>query len=405
MNRIFVTNRNIVVAAALAVVCGCASIRSNRIGTTEPRARDRDGLAYCLPLVKVHLRAVRIDPTNTPPTIGNTYRISVESVTQPDPTQMFILRGKHIILADDDFNFSVTNGLLSSINTTNADQTGAIAIKLANIAIEGLKLATVRTEPPPDQKAAKPPKLIDLTFDPLQPDEMEFATEQLKRANISMYLRARPTSYSPWTNYPAQCWPRTNRVASYGGVFYRPLMPYTLTLSSEPIPSFEVNIRAESRATKPNSPDGATKPDAAAKPDAKPATDAAPPKEDAKPGDELDGLIQTTVLLCQGSPILTFRPTRAPFVTTSAKATFQDGCLREVHATSPSELSAALDVPLGILHSLVSLPTDLIQLKVNLANTNAAFLTAQKGEIDALKSRIEAQDKYIGYLQSTNHVN
>jgi TnpA family transposase len=57
-----------------------------------------------------------------------------------------------------------------------------------------------------------------------------------------------------------------------------------------------------------------------------------------------------------------------------------------------SEVLGALDIPLDIVKSIVSLPTELIQFKMNYSSEN-------KKLYDALLEEIQAKDALIDYLQ------
>jgi hypothetical protein len=108
--------------------------------------------------------------------------------------------------------------------------------------------------------------------------------------------------------------------------------------------------------------------------------------------------------LPNGGPILSLDVLRAALVEKKNEITLENGMLTSAKQTKPSEILAGLNIPLEIIKALVSLPTDLIQLKINYSKADQAYLTQQLNEIvarEALMKKLEeiSQKKQGGLIQ------
>ncbi len=73
---------------------------------------------------------------------NRTYNVSIYVDYQADPSNLFLLDAQQDWFHDDSANITVdSRGLLSSINTTNNDQTGNAIVSLAQAAIQSYELA------------------------------------------------------------------------------------------------------------------------------------------------------------------------------------------------------------------------------------------------------------------------
>lgn len=81
------------------------------------------------------------------------------------------------------------------------------------------------------------------------------------------------------------------------------------------------------------------------------------------------------------------------FVTTNYDLRFEQGSLTSSDATRPSEALGAVQVPQNIVKSLVSLPTDLVQLKINTVGKEKELLEAQQALIKAQRALEEERQK------------
>jgi hypothetical protein len=80
----------------------------------------------------------------------------------PDPQFMFLLQPQHSAWAHDTYGISVQNGLLSSVTSSNADQSGAVFLKLAELA----GFITALTAPAVKAPQTNLPPRIEVMFDP-----------------------------------------------------------------------------------------------------------------------------------------------------------------------------------------------------------------------------------------------
>lgn len=70
---------------------------------------------------------------------------------------------------------------------------------------------------------------------------------------------------------------------------------------------------------------------------------------------------------------------------------FKDGMLVKRKVEIPSEVLGAAQIPPRILKEVASLPTDLIQLKIDTTSKQTELLQAQKLQLDAFKALLDAQ--------------
>ena len=80
-----------------------------------------------------------------------------------------------------------------------------------------------------------------------------------------------------------------------------------------------------------------------------------------------------------------------PFATATHGVGFKDGMLVKRDIKAPSELLGVAQIPPRILHEIASLPTDLIQLKIDTTGQQTKLLEAQKLQLDAYKALLGAQ--------------
>jgi hypothetical protein len=382
-----------IIVVALGVV-GCSTLKTRDLSkASKVSENNRTGIAYFLPLGKLHIAAAKVTTlkTNVPPetesqlrtteksitkTLTNplpqgveisktidsaystnllqsqaviiprtVYNVTVEEVYERDPERLFLLSARMSPFADDTFHIGLTNGLLHSIATTNVDRTGEVILKLGQIGIEAFKIAA--GVPIPSGKVDVPPAelpdKIDLVFDPFQSDELDNANRIFEPAGIAIHMNGK----SPLPRL-REVGNSKEKVQTSAGFFYRPLIPYSLVLSN-----------ALERRSK-------------------------------------------TVLLPNEAPIFIYNSRRSLFGTKSAQVVLQHGVITEVRTYKQSEVAGFIDIPLSLVRSVVALPSELVQLKVNYSNTNAALIKSQQATIDALLARLQSERKYLDALSATN---
>ena len=332
----YMTTRWVSMGTGIMMLAGCMALKSTRIDPTKTKdkitAEERRGIAYSLPYAKVNVKALREgEPTNNPPPY---YQVTIQAIYEPDPKYMFLLNPSLRCLSDDSYRIEVTNGLLSTISSTNADKSGEVLIDLAKVAIESFKLAAgvpvsaQRLGAGPDY-----PKEIEFTFDPSSTCECERARRHFGKWFELKVDRPKP-EFGAW----AELKEATNG-QRFDGFFYRSVLPYQISLSN----------RTERSSVSKN------------------------------------------LLLPNGAPILSWSPRRAALVQCVNHVTLENGTLKEVYVEKPSTALATVKVPLTILQAVVALPTDLIQLKLNYSSTNESLLKSQQAEIEAMQALLEAQ--------------
>ncbi len=66
-----------------------------------------------------------MDATSSPPPF---YQVTMEAIYEPDPKYMFLLDPKFNAWWTDICRVAVSNGLLTTVTSTNADKTGEVLI-------------------------------------------------------------------------------------------------------------------------------------------------------------------------------------------------------------------------------------------------------------------------------------
>jgi hypothetical protein len=341
-------------AASFSVLMGCAAIKSKQI--TQDQKYPSDGVAYFLPKVEVDisLQLTNIVTTNgfnsstnwtltniysavsnltnatftsgtngysastfvvTPsPNLSTNqfYTATFQTVTMPDPSFLFSLKLTHNPLYDDQYAVTVSsNGFISSVNASNADQTANIVQTLGNIAIQAAKLAAM-----PGVGTAYPTH-VEVIFDPADPTDVHNAALVLHDYYVRLEcvpLIANQIDKSYATPFP-------NKL---DGVLYRPMLPYQMTIGC--------NIG------KPNEAD-----------------------------------FKYLVLAPNRAPIFRLSANRGVFVTRTASLQFNNGFLVSAAYDKPSEINGFVQIPLDLLNQIVSIPTNLIQFKINLASSESSL--------------------------------
>ena len=83
------------------------------------------------------------------------------------------------------------------------------------------------------------------------------------------------------------------------------------------------------------------------------------------------------ILLPNDSPLLSIDLHRTAFVERKGKLTFTEGVLTKVEVTKPSEALAVATLPVTVLKTLVSIPGELLTLRINQTTSEKSLLDAQ----------------------------
>ncbi len=271
------------------------------------------------------------------------YDIRLSEILIPDPDYIYTLKLKHQPQAADTFGLTVSTntGFLMSLNVTNDDRTGAIIETIADTAIEVYKLAHggfLAKNFDGKEKKFEVPQKIYIEFDPANTSEVDSLNKRL--GDIAQIHITPPEIHGvSFTN--------TAIINDKNGVFYRPKQPYILELTND----YEITRKV--------------------------------------------------ILIPNKAPILSINLKRAPFVKQTSQITFVDGFPTQLNIDRPSELEAIVKVPYNIVKSVATIPTNLIQLKIDYSSANQRLYDAQKKEIDSLTNLMAAQQRLI-QMQSTN---
>ena len=268
---------------------------------------------------------------------------------EPDSRHHYIAQLKHWPWRDDELDIRVgENGLLSSATVTSTDRT-------ADILVEFAKIIGVATSPTPIFKSfAAPtttcPKTFTFkqVFDPLSKDvdtvngKMKSLLGDGQEFKINVHQSTISESEAPLRkesfNLPLK--------AVAGGLLYRRALPYVVAVEQKDQ-----------------------------------VTDGFHPIEAA------------VFMLPNRGPVSVIPFEAGPFVQTVTKVEFKDGMLTKWDVNKPSELLSVVRLPLALLKAMISVPAEIIKLRVDLTNENTALVEAQKAQIEALKAMQELQNQ------------
>jgi hypothetical protein len=271
-------------------------------------------------------------------------RIQIDQVTVPDPSRCYLLELNPKLYSEDDFKISVdTNGFLSSINVTNADKTADILKTVASTAIEALKL--VNGAFAALDKRGKPQQLqnIELLFDPTNDKEVTEVNNVLKQV---AEIKVAPLVDKPLFVYRKDSIPAKKTT----GIFHRPALPYKITIETK------------------------------------------------------DEIINKIIMAPNEAPTVAYEIRRAPLVTSSTALTFKNGFLTDASYHKPSELLAGVTIPLEILKMVTSIPTNLIQFKMDISSAQAKLYQGQTNEASSYLGLLQAQQRLDDYIRTNKTV-
>ncbi|MGA2865724.1 MAG: hypothetical protein ABSF95_14720 [Verrucomicrobiota bacterium] len=115
--------------------------------------------------------------------------------------------------------------------------------------------------------------------------------------------------------------------------------------------------------------------------------------------DSPSGAGAATVYLPNAAPVFSLDVQRAWFVSQAYMLAIHQGIPTEVTLNKPSQVAAASSFPLMVARSLVSLPTNLLQLKIDYSSSKSKLLEAQNAQVTNLIRQIEAE-RQLGAEQS-----
>ena len=293
-----------------------------------------------------------------------------------DPDARFVANLNHWYTRDDDLKLTVQNGLLASGTTTSTDRTPDIIIALAKtvVAFSGGPSTT--------------PGIRRFNFSAPKAGRQDICRE------FTAVVEFDPTDNTPLAG-SARTPPNGRRSLPWARQLLLEISDYTLELDAGP----------SERQT-----DGQTVP-------------TQPRKEGASTADSLQGLAyrmpapywvslltksagnclltpdqqRQTVSLNLPDPTQTFvLPSQAgPFTKSVTTHAFKDGIPTEFSTTRPSEILAVANLPLDVARAIISVPTEILKLKVDYNNQAQALTEAQskilQSRTDLLKSQYQLE--------------
>jgi hypothetical protein len=306
----------------VAVLAGCSVYRTRREPSgcsTDPSPCAVAGHGQHYALPK---RLVKVSVSTDPETIS-----FKEYVTVPDPDHHYVLDYLPNAFASDTVKVQTSDaGLLMLIDAKTSDESGRIILELGNAVID----ASAGVPPPPTtaEKDGPAPVPFEATFDPASEAARSRFNEELRNNHFNLRIDV--------TCVPNSCYdPRQNSRQrsphNTCGVLYR--APRLYKMHVRPINS-----------------------------------------------DDLVGDIP--LLLPQGSPILVLNITRGAFIEKQTVLSFTDGLLNKIEISKPSEVAAFIGIPIELVHTLLSLPTEVLKVKVKYLNKETAYEKALKDEHD-----------------------
>lgn len=339
---------------SILIFTGCSAVIQSK---KEP-ANNTTGIFYSLPKGIVQLKFMPLNSREKQPLL------QVMTKYVPDPERHFNLYYNRNIAYDDNISISVSReGLLKSIEVTTEDKTKDVVVTVVEIAKEIAKFFIAFPGGDLREVDASRVKYFDIAFDPRdfivdakgEPRSQITETgENLKDYGIEKLrvIRMFDSSKVKMADAGAE--------DSHNGIFYKPLLPYKL--------SFDHCLPVTVAGT------------------AKEAKQTAEPLKYVNHYDLI-------IYLPNEAPIVAVDVERAFFVKKVTKLTFADGVLESIQVSKPSELLASAHIPLDIVKSITSIPSEIIQLKIDYSSKNEKLYEAQKKEIDAKNALIETMKK------------
>jgi hypothetical protein len=271
----------------------------------------------------------------------------------------------HSPLRDDDTKLAVTqDGLLTSANVVAADRTGDIIVEIASafagIGVDAPMDPLAAVGAPPAARCDQIPVKFVFRFNPVDEIERKAANDALAAAEFPFRVDA-PAMVAAYTfTDPAkdqiidrqrvvEKQPRDSyrldqalyHHGKQGALFYRTALPQTVELR-----------QCQATPTCAN-------------------TEESVPIEAA------------LVLLPQAGPISYIPMRSSAFVKTVDDVTFYNGMLASWTASRPSEVLEVVRLPVKILKAVVSVPAEIIKLRIDLSDQQKGLAASQQTQIQA----------------------
>jgi hypothetical protein len=354
---------------------GCSMAGSSAIDLTKTVGCESSVGAYYLS--KTYL-TVEVHSVTDPTTAKEAFSLQggIGAVPRPDPKAPYCLDYLGSITSDDTFNVQKNNNLLAKITSVADDQSAVIAEKAIKAIFVGLSGNPEFDRLMKQASRAYGGRLggalrFRADFDPFDRAELARVNNGMKdfgfclvfkeqtfphHASIDEYCEnpMGPSAHEPWhasvrRGRPPAARPVVKREAPppyTQGIFYRPRLPYSLLLFTKE------NLRIPG-------------------------------------GWQLRG--SDTLMLENEAPVFSVGIDRAFFTKRETRLIFSDGQLQDVTIDKGSELAGFVGIPLQIAQSIVALPTNIIQVRINQTNSRNQLIAAQTQLIQAEKQLLEQQ--------------
>jgi hypothetical protein len=258
---------------------------------------------------------------------GGNYALGyVETVYTPDYENLFLLTYEPVSTSEDDVKIDITDeGLMDKITVTSKEKTGEIVIKIVELAKEAAKAVA-----PLPLKAAgiseKPEVVKEFVLDLTDQAVIKELNEQYLENKFTVELKRPFDNSAP---------PSQEKISIFysekKSIYYRPLLPYTLKIM----------------------------------------------------GPDKNVLVEQIVLLPNEAPVLGIDVTRAALVEKVTELDFKNGTLQSIHIKKPSETLAFMEIPLSIVKGILSVPAEIIKIKIDYSSKNKQLIDAYKAELKA----------------------
>lgn len=105
---------------------------------------------------------------------------------------------------------------------------------------------------------------------------------------------------------------------------------------------------------------------------------------------------ESPISIPNGAPVYALNLKRSPFVTRKNTIELSNGSLKSVVVDKPSEGLAVAQMPVDIARAVISVPAEILQLKIDLLNKEKGLADGQAALIDALKALQAKKDDPSG---------
>ena len=301
--------------------------------------------------------------TNPPKCPVMKYSFKLELLeSEPDPTAHFQASTKHWPWRDDEFTIMANEkGLLSSTKLISTDRTADILVEIAKtISAVAMPVPTKVMALMPKEEPKCPPTpesfVYENIFDPTIAQDVDKINDHLESLaqinskgifrvavmgdNLSREVKSKESDKL----YQPEFTLESNKDFALRGLLYRRLLPYVISVSME------------------NS-------------------------------GEYIPIQSSLVMLPNKGPVSLLPYSAGPFVRTVYDVKFNDGILTQWDQNKPSEILAAVRIPIELLKAIISGPAEIIKLRFDLSNENKKLLDAQKAEIEAAKALQDLRDQ------------